>query len=117
MSSRRKRRRAPHATDTASLFAALGDEKRLWLVAKLSARGPLSIANLTDGSELTRQGITKHLRLMERAGVVGNVRLGREVLWQVHPRRLHEAQRYLEQISCQWDAALARLQAFVEENE
>jgi len=117
LNSRRKRTRAPRSTDTASLFAALGDEKRLWLVAKLSARGPLSIADLTESSNVTRQGITKHLRVMEEAGVVSSIRLGREALWQVHPRRLHEAQRYLEQISSQWDAALARLQAFVEENE
>ena len=117
MAKRRKRGRTPQATDRAALFAALGDENRLWLVAKLSERGPLSIAALTEGSAVTRQGITKHLRVMEEAGVVGNVRLGRELLWQVHPRRLHEAQRYLEQISGQWDAALARLKAFVEENE
>ena len=114
---KKRKRRGPQATGTASLFAALGDEKRLWLVAKLSAHGPLSIANLTDGSEVSRQGVTKHLRVMEEAGVVSHVRLGRELLWHVHPRRLHEAQRYLEQISSQWDAALGRLQAFVEENE
>ena len=100
---------------TASLFAALGDEKRLWLMAKLTASGPLSIASLTEGSKLTRQGITKHLRVMEDAGLVTSVRAGREALWQVHPRRLHEAQKYLEQISAQWDAALARLKVFVEE--
>lgn len=117
MNSRHKRQREPRATGTASLFAALGDEKRLWLVAKLSASGPQSIATLTAGSDVTRQGITKHLRVMEEAGVVSSARVGREALWQVHPRRLHEAQRYLEQISTQWDAALERLKAFVEENE
>lgn len=117
MGSRRKRPPVSQGAGTAALFAALGDEKRLWLAAKLSARGPLSIANLTEGSEVTRQGITKHLRVMEEAGVVSSMRVGREALWQVHPRRLHEAQRYLEQISSQWDAALTRLQAFVEENE
>ena len=101
--------------EAASLFAALGDEKRLWLVAKLSSSGPLSIASLTEGSHVTRQGITKHLRVMEEAGVVTSMRVGREALWQVHPRRLHEGQRYLEQISAKWDAALARLKNFVED--
>ena len=112
MAGKRRQRVPP---DAASLFAALGDEKRLWLVAKLSAAGPLSIASLTEGSHVTRQGITKHLRVMEEAGVVSSTRVGREAMWQVHPRKLHEAQRYLEQISSGWDAALVRLKALVEE--
>ncbi len=98
----------------ALLFGALGDEKRLWLVNKLCTGGPMSIASLTQGSRVTRQGITKHLRVMEKADLVSSVRSGREVLWQVHPRPLHEAQRYLEHISRQWDTALARLKSLVE---
>jgi DNA-binding transcriptional ArsR family regulator len=103
--------------EAASLFAALGDERRLWLIAKLSASGPLSIASLTEGSNVTRQGITKHLRVMEEARVVSSIRVGREARWQVHPRSLQEAQRYLEQISSQWDLALTRLKTLVEEEE
>ena len=99
---------------TAQLFAALGDEIRLGLIARLCAKGPLSITELTAGSRVTRQGITKHLRVMERSGLAHSTRRGRESVWEVDRRRVAEAQRYLEQISRQWDKALARLQAFVE---
>ena len=98
---------------SAQLFAALGDETRLGLIARLCAKGPLSITELTAGSRVTRQGITKHLRVMERSGLARCTRRGRESLWEVDRRSVEEAQRYLEQISTQWDQALVRLQAFV----
>lgn len=98
----------------APLFAALGDENRLRLVARLCVSGPMSITRLAAGSNVTRQGITKHLRVMEKAGLVSSARRGRERLWQVDQHRVHEAQRYLEQISAQWDRALERLRAFIE---
>src|SRR5215467_2800978 len=100
-------------TSSAQLFAALGDETRLGLVARLCAKGPLSITELTAGSRVTRQGITKHLRVMERSGLAHCTRRGRETVWEVDQRSVDEAQRYLEQVSTQWDRALARLQAFV----
>ena len=102
------------STSSAQLFAALGDETRLGLIARLCADGPLSITELTASSGVTRQGITKHLRVMERSGLARCTRKGRESVWEVDQRRVREAQRYLEQISKQWDKALARLQAFVE---
>jgi DNA-binding MarR family transcriptional regulator len=74
----------------------------------------MSITRLTAGSNVTRQGITKHLRVMEKAGLVSSARHGRERVWQVDQHRFQEAQRYLEQISVQWDRALERLRAFVE---
>jgi DNA-binding transcriptional ArsR family regulator len=98
----------------APLFAALGDENRLRLVSRLCLGGPMSIAKLAAGSSVTRQGITKHLHVMEKAGLVRSARHGRERLWQVDQYRVQEAQRYLEQISLQWDRALERLRAFVE---
>jgi DNA-binding transcriptional ArsR family regulator len=100
---------------SALLFAALGDETRLTLVARLCDYGPMSIARLTDGSSVSRQGITKHLRVMEEAGLVRSRRHGRESVWQLEPRRLGEARHYLELISKQWDDALGRLRKFVEE--
>jgi len=99
---------------SAHLFAALGDETRLQLVARLSDGGPMSIARLTAGSNLTRQAITKHLRVMEGSGLVHSARQGRESVWQLDRRRLKEARRYLKTISSQWDAALVRLREFVE---
>jgi DNA-binding transcriptional ArsR family regulator len=109
--SRKIRDRKPHAV----LFAAMGDKTRLALVARLSAGQPESIAQLSSGSRLTRQAITKHLRVLERAGIVRCARSGRESLFELAPQPIEEMQDYLSQVSRQWDLALARLKAFVEE--
>jgi len=98
----------------APLFAALGDETRLYLLSRLSQRGPMSIASLTAGTRVTRQAITKHLRVLESARLVHSTRNGRESIWELERRRLEDARRYLDQISRQWDDALARLRSFVE---
>lgn len=100
---------------SATLFAALGDETRLRLVGRLCDDGPLSITGLTTGSKVTRQAITKHLKVMEEAGLVRCTRHGRESLWRLEHQRLEEARHYLDLISRQWDNALARLRKFVEE--
>jgi DNA-binding transcriptional ArsR family regulator len=99
----------------ASVFAALGDKTRLGLLAKLTDGEPLSIARLTEGTRLTRQAVTKHLRVLEGAGVVHAVKAGRESLFALDPRPIVSAQAYLEHVSQQWDSALARLKALVEE--
>jgi len=101
------RRRAP-------VFAALGDPTRLALLTRLSRGSPCSIARLTRGSVITRQAITKHLRVLQGAGLVRGVRRGREALFKLEPEPLAEARRTLELISRQWDDALARLKSFVE---
>ena len=100
---------------SAPLFAALGDETRIRIVSKLGHDGPASITRLTAGSRITRQAITKHLRVLEDAGVVRSKRCGRESVWQLERRRLEDARRHLETISRQWDSALERLRQFVEE--
>jgi DNA-binding transcriptional ArsR family regulator len=102
-------------TREAPLFAALGDDTRLALVARLCKGGPQSITGLTAGAAVTRQAITKHLAILAAAGVVHDVRRGRERIWDLDTNRLAEAGRWLEQISSQWDEALARLKKFVEE--
>jgi len=99
----------------APIFAALGDETRLALVRKLSHGRPCSISQLTDGSKLTRQAITKHLRVLERAKMVHSVRAGRESLFKFDPAPIEEAKSYLAQVSEQWDQTLSRLKAFVED--
>jgi DNA-binding transcriptional ArsR family regulator len=98
----------------APVFTALGDETRLYIVSRLCQEGPQSIARLTAGTELTRQAVTKHLRVLSDAGLATSDRSGREQLWQVEAKRLGEVRRLLGQISEQWDDALTRLQAFVE---
>ena len=101
-------------TTSAPLFAALGDETRLRVVSRLSEEGPLSIAKLTEGSNVTRQAVTKHLRVLEDVGLVRGSREGRENVWKLEPRRLAEARAYLDLISREWDETLERLRAFVE---
>ncbi len=98
----------------APIFAALGDETRLQLMARLSTGGPLSITKLTAGFPMTRQAITKHLRVMQEAGLVRSTPQGRESLWAIEDARLAEARRYLQQISSVWDARLLRLKHLVE---
>ena len=98
----------------ASIFAALGDETRLVLVAKLAAGQPCSISQLTKGSRLTRQAISKHLRVLQRAGMVRSVRAGRENRFQFSAQPMVEIREYLDFVSAQWDQALSRLQSFVE---
>ncbi|MGC1107055.1 MAG: metalloregulator ArsR/SmtB family transcription factor [Candidatus Acidiferrales bacterium] len=98
----------------APVFAALGDETRLALVAKLCHGELRSISQLTAGSRLTRQAITKHLRVLQNAGVVRSVRSGRESLFKFHPQPMEELKRYLDLVSEQWDQALVRLKSFVE---
>lgn len=107
--------RYSRARRSAPIFAALGDEVRLRLLARLCREGPLSITSLAVGADITRQAITKHLRRMEKAGVLRESRRGRESVWEVDPASLDEAQQYLRAISDQWDAALGRLKRFVEE--
>jgi DNA-binding transcriptional ArsR family regulator len=110
----RGRSAAAKLTDAAPVFAALGDATRLRLVARLSGDGPLSIAQLTDDAGVTRQAVTKHLHALAGAGLVRDMRRGRERIWELEPRRLERARRYLDEISDQWDAAIDRLKAFVE---
>jgi DNA-binding transcriptional ArsR family regulator len=100
---------------TAPLFAALGDETRLALLDRLGMGGPQSIARLTAGSAITRQAITKHLRILADVGLVHDRRQGREHIWEVDTARLADARRWLDQIAREWDAALERLRLFVEE--
>ena len=99
----------------AEVFAALGDETRLSLVAKLCDGQSHSISRLTEDSKLTRQAITKHLRVLESVGIVHSVRKGRESLFEFNPQPVEEIKDYLDLVSEQWDQALSRLKAFVED--
>lgn len=100
----------------APVFAALGDEVRLRLVAALCVGGALSITQLTSGTEISRQAITKHLGVLAAVGLVRDVKVGRERLWEFEPAQLEEARRTLELIGQQWDHALAKLKFAVESN-
>ncbi|MES2697888.1 MAG: metalloregulator ArsR/SmtB family transcription factor [Verrucomicrobiota bacterium] len=115
MSRRDKPSLAAPERKHAPVFAALGDRTRLLLIGKLSRGQPSSISELTDGFHLTRQAVTKHLRVLEEAGLARGTRDGREIRFAFIPGPLEEAKTYLEQVSQHWDDALSRLKAFVEE--
>jgi DNA-binding transcriptional ArsR family regulator len=101
---------------SAPVFAALGDPQRMVLVARLCQKGPLSVTRLTEGTAITRQAVTKHLRVLEAAGLARSERSGRETLWELDRRPLVKARDHLELISRQWDDALERLRTFVEDD-
>jgi len=115
MSRKRHSGTAAKRQARAPVFAALGDETRLSLVAKLCGRQPYSISELTRGSKLTRQAITKHLRVLESAGIVHSVRTGRESRFEFDPEPIAGIKEYLDFVSEQWDQALSRLKSFVED--
>ena len=111
------RRISSELRSAAPVFAALGDQTRLLLVARLCAGAPLSITRLARGTGLTRQAVTKDLHVLAHARVVRGFRQGREQLWELNAEQLREARRRLDAISGQWDAALVRLKASLEAEE
>jgi DNA-binding transcriptional ArsR family regulator len=110
------RRSGASLARAAPVFAALGDATRLALVDRLSAEGPGSISRLTEGTSVTRQAITKHLQVLAGAGLVKDVRRGREHIWELEAARLEDARAWLDELSARWDEALGRLKALVEED-
>ncbi len=101
--------------EPAPVFAALGSVTRLELLSRLSDGGEYSIAELTDGLALTRQAITKHLQVLQRAGIVNSRRVGRESRFTIQSGPITQAKDYLTRVSDQWDKSIARLRATVEQ--
>ncbi len=97
------------------MFAALGDRTRLALLQRLSDGRRCSITHLAADTRLTRQAVTKHLQVLEDAGMVASARTGRESRFGLQPDAIREAKDYLEAVSAQWDLALGRLTAFLED--
>ncbi len=116
MSPRRSAAQAA-VVNAAPVFAALGDPTRLALVTRLCHGGPASIARLTAGAGVSRQAVSKHLRALTEADLVRCTRRGREQIYAFEPRRLDTARRCLERISSDWDLALGRLRALVEDGD
>lgn len=101
-------------SDPAPLFAALGDRTRLSLLTKLSDGQSRSIAGLSADGDITRQAVTKHLKILEDAGLVISTKVGRESQFAFRPEPINDIRAYLDGVSRQWDDALGRLRAFVE---
>jgi DNA-binding transcriptional ArsR family regulator len=114
MSPRADKMAPKAAADLAPVFFALGDKTRLHLIAVLCAGGAFSIAQLTANTDVTRQAVTRHLQVLADAGLVRDVKIGRERLWQFEPAQMEEARRSLEVIGRQWERALGRLKASLE---
>jgi len=109
------KRRVDHTlAGAALLFAALGDPTRLTVLQRLARGGPASISALAENFQTSRQAVTKHLRVLEAAGIIDGRRRGREHVWELNAERLAEALRHLDRIARGWDDALARLKAHVE---
>lgn len=101
--------------ERAALFAALGDETRLRLVERLIAGEALSISRLAEGEPVTRQAVTRHLEVLEEAGLVRGEKVGRERIWEIDPRRFTDAEEALARIRTEWGQRLLRLKSMVEE--
>jgi DNA-binding transcriptional ArsR family regulator len=114
MSARAARPPEGSLAEAARVFAALGDATRLALVDWLCQGGPMSIARLSEGAAVTRQAVTRHLRVLADAGLARGTRVGRDHVWEIEANRLDETRRWLDQIQGQWDAALAPLKATLE---
>jgi DNA-binding transcriptional ArsR family regulator len=115
MSARNRNTPIKEQRINASVFAALGDKTRLSLITKLRREQPCSISQLTKNSKLTRQAITKHLRVLEVVGIVRRVRRGRESIFVYQSKPIEKVKTYLDLVSEQWDQTLYRLKSFVEE--
>lgn len=102
--------------ETAPVFAALGDPTRVGIVARLCVDGPSTTTHLSKGAGVTRQAVTKHLNALGEAGLVKDKWQGRERIWELETHRLEKARRVLDQVSHEWDAAIDRLRAFVEDD-
>lgn len=107
--------KASDGIESAPVFSALGDVTRLELVSRLSDGQQHSITELADGLKLTRQGVTKHLRVLKHAGIVHSKRIGRETRFTIEPDPISKARDFLTRASRQWDKNIRRLKAFVEE--
>ena len=115
MSISAQARLARKSASTATLFAALGDPTRLALVTRLGDGSRQSITQLAAGRALTRQAISKHLRVLEEAGLVTSIKQGKEVLYVLDAGAVDDARAFLDGISAGWDRAIARLKALVED--
>lgn len=87
------------------------------MLSRLTGGVPQSISALTAGTDLTRQAVTKHLKVLEEAGMVHSARIGRESRYALEPKAINDLKAYLDLVSAHWDAALARLKTIAEADE
>jgi DNA-binding transcriptional ArsR family regulator len=96
------------------LWAALGDPMRLRLLDLLLERGETTASTLAGELPITRQGIAKHLVVLNRVGLVQARRVGRETRFTVRDDRLAQAQRQMAKVASRWDDRLATIKRIAE---
>ena len=96
------------------VFAALGDETR-WNILAALGEGDASASTLAGRLPVTRQAIAKHLAVLQEAGLVESVRVGRELRYRVLGAQLSETARRLDRIGAEWDRRLATIKRIAEE--
>jgi ArsR family transcriptional regulator, cadmium/lead-responsive transcriptional repressor len=101
--------------DDDELWEAIADPTRRKLLDLLVARGDATATTLTGEMPVTRQAITKHLAVLQRAGLIDSQRLGREVVYEVRQERLDEATRALSEVANRWDQRLRAIKRLAEQ--
>ena len=101
-------------SDEARLWAALGDPMRIRLLDLLLERGEATASTLAGALPITRQGVSKHLTVLERDGLVTARRSGREVRYAVREERLDQASAALARVAAQWDTRLTAIKNMAE---
>jgi DNA-binding transcriptional ArsR family regulator len=99
------------------LFVALADPTRMRLIDRLRQQPRQSITALGADEAVTRQAVTKHLLVLAEAGLVRDVRSGRERLWELDPRPLHEVAVWIDALRAEWEARFDRLEAWLDRPE
>jgi len=100
-----------------ALFAALADPIRRGLLVNLAEHSPKTATQLAEDYPITRQGILKHLTILESAGLVAAHQSGREKRYTLTPEPLEELDQWIEKIGAKWDERLLRLKTWLEHEQ
>ena len=96
------------------VFAALADPMRRSILANLAEHSPKTATQLAQEYPITRQGILKHLNVLEEAGLVAITQQGREKRYTLTPEPLIDLEQWIEEIGAKWDQRLLRLKTLLE---
>jgi DNA-binding transcriptional ArsR family regulator len=100
-----------------SLFAALADPMRRSLLVNLAEHSPRTATQLAEDYPITRQGILKHLTILESAGLVAVHQAGREKRYTLTPEPLEELDQWIDDIGAKWEERLLRLKILLEDKQ
>jgi DNA-binding transcriptional ArsR family regulator len=105
------------AAESDELWAAVADPTRRRLLDILVNRGEATATTLAAELPVTRQGVAKHLAVLDRAGLVEGRRRGREVRYAIRPERLDAATSWMARVAAQWDERLAAIKRLAEASD